>query len=295
MNKKSLHFIINPISGIGKQNNIEEKIAQEIDATIFDSYVHFTKNKEHATSISKDLVEKNASVIVAVGGDGTVNEVAKSLVNSSSILGIVPTGSGNGLARHLSIPQNVSKALRLLNTLNTKDIDSCTANNEFFMNVSGVGYDAHISHCFAKERKRGIKTYVKLILSEWWTYSVQHYKISINNTEVFSGDAVQVSFANGTQFGNNVIVSPQSIDNDGLIELCILKPFNFYEIPQLLLALATRRFHLHKRMQIIKCSAASIITKHAKTHLDGEPKDLSDKIDLMVKPKSIKVISNQLV
>lgn len=295
MSKKSLHFIINPISGTGKQNAIEEKIAQEIDASIFETCVHFTKNKEHATEIAKRLVEQNVSVIVAVGGDGTVNEVAKSLVNSSSVLGIIPTGSGNGLARHLSIPQNVSKALRLINTLNTKYIDSCTANDQFFMNVSGIGYDAHISHCFAKERKRGMNTYVKLILSEWWTYSVKNYIISVNNTEVFKGEAVQVSFANGTQFGNNVIVSPQSIDNDGEIELCILKPFNFYEIPQLLLALATRRFHLHKRMQIIKCSSAIIHTRDPKSHLDGEPKDLGNKIEIKVLPKSIKIITNQLV
>ena len=117
------------------------------------------------------------------------------------------------------------------------------------MNVSGMGYDAHISHCFAKKRKRGMKTYVKLILSEWWTYNVKKYQIIIDGKSVFNGDAVQVSFANGTQFGNNVIISPESIDNDGLIELCILKPFHFYEIPHMLLALATHRFHLNKRMQ----------------------------------------------
>jgi len=295
MTKQSIHFIINPISGTGKQANIEAKINKEIDSFKFDTYLHYTANKGHATKIAKLLVEDEASIVVAVGGDGTVNEVAQALVNSSTILGIIPTGSGNGLARHLSISQHVNKSLHLLNTLNTKEIDSCIANDKFFMNVSGIGYDAHISHCFAKERHRGMKTYVKLILSEWWTYTVRNYKIIIGGLEVFNGDAVQVSFANGTQFGNNVIVSPESIDNDGEIELCILKPFNFYEIPHLLLALATRRFHLHKRMQVIKCTSASIISNGAKTHLDGEPKDLGNYIELKVLPKSIRVITNQLV
>jgi len=295
MNKKSIHFIINPISGTGKQFNIDERIAQEIDSHQFETVIHFTKKKGHATELAKSLVLKNVDVVVAVGGDGTINEVAQALVYSATILGVIPTGSGNGLARHLSIPQNVSKSLRLLNTLNTKQIDSCSANDQFFINVSGIGYDGHISHCFAKERKRGLKTYVKLILSEWWTYSLKSYQICIKGVEVFNGDAVLVSFANGTQFGNNVIVSPESIENDGEIELCILKPFNFYEIPQILFALGSRRFHLNKRMTIIKCSSASIITKQSKTHLDGEPKDLGDKIDLVVKPKSIKIITNQLV
>ncbi|MEZ7839194.1 MAG: YegS/Rv2252/BmrU family lipid kinase [Flavobacteriales bacterium] len=295
MTKQSIHFIINPISGTGKQANIEEKISQELDSLKFDTYLHYTTHKGHATEIAKQLVAEKAGVVVAVGGDGTVNEVAQAMVSSSSILGIIPTGSGNGLARHLSIPQNVSKALRLINTLNTKEIDSCTANEQFFMNVSGIGYDAHISHCFASARKRGMKTYVKLILSEWWTYSVRNYKISINNTEVFNGDAVQVSFANGTQFGNNVIVSPESIDDDGEIELCILRPFNFYEIPHLLLALATRRFHLHNRVQVLKCSSATIISNGAKSHLDGEPKELGNSVVLKVLPKSIRVITNKLV
>jgi len=295
MSKKSLHFIINPISGTGKQENITSKIEKTIDSSVFESHIHFTERKGHATEIAKDLRNDNADLIIAVGGDGTVNEIAQSLVNSSTTLGIIPTGSGNGLARHLGIPQNITKALRLINTLNCRKIDSCTANTNFFMNVSGMGYDAHISHCFAKKRKRGMKTYVKLILSEWWTYSVKKYQIIIDGKSVFKDDAVQVSFANGTQFGNNVIISPESIDNDGLIELCILKPFQFYEIPHMLLALATRRFHLHKRMQIINCSKALIRSNKGKVHLDGEPVEIGNSVNIEVLPKSINIITNQLV
>ena len=295
MIKKKIHFIINPISGTGKQENIEEKISQEINSSSFDFFIHYTNEKGHATKIAQQLVLDKADVVVAVGGDGTVNEIAQALVNSRTILGIIPTGSGNGLARHLGIPQQVNRSLRLINTLNTKAIDSCTVNNQFFVNVSGIGYDGHISHCFAKERKRGLKTYVKLILTEWWTYTVKDFQVYVNGIEVFTEAAVLVSFANGSQFGNNVIVSPESIDNDGEIELCILKPFNFYEIPHVLLALVSRRFHLHKKMQIIKCSSATIITQGAKAHLGGEPKLLGDKIELRVLPKSIHVITNQLV
>jgi len=293
MSEKNIHFIINPVSGTGKQENILQKIEKEIDAQIFDTHIHYTEREDHATEIAKKLCSNEANVIVAVGGDGTVNEVGQALVNSNCMLGIIPTGSGNGLARHLGIPQNVTKALQLLNTLNARKIDSCTANGEFFINVSGMGYDGHIAHCFAKRRKRGVKTYVKLILSEWWTYSAKKYEIEIDGKSVFDGEAVLISFANGTQFGNNIIISPESIEDDGIIELCVLKPFHFYEIPNLLLALVTRRLHLNKRMKIISCSQAIIKSKYAKTHLDGEPKNLGDCLELKVHPKSIKVIGTR--
>ena len=221
--------------------------------------------------------------------------MGQALVNKDCMMGIIPTGSGNGLARHLGIPQQVNKALRLLNSLHAIKIDSCTANSQFFVNVSGIGYDGHISHCFSKEKKRGMKTYMKLILSEWWSYNIKRYQIEIDGTCVFDDEAVQISFANGTQFGNNVVISPQSKTDDGLIELCIVKPFQFYEIPFLLLALATNRFHLSKRMKIISCSEATILSKNAMKHLDGEPKDLSDCLQLKVLPKSINIISKKLV
>ena len=291
MSKKSLHFIINPISGTGKQENITSKIEKTIDSSVFESHIHFTERKGHATEIAKDLRNDNADLIIAVGGDGTVNEIAQSLVNSSTTLGIIPTGSGNGLARHLGIPQNTSHSLKRLNTLRTKQIDSCLANTSFFINVSGVGYDAHIAHCFAQDKRRGIQTYIKLILSEWWSYSVKRYRIVANEGECFNGEAVQISFANGSQFGNNVVISPQSIADDGQIELCIVKPFKFYEVPFLFLALLTSRLYRTNKMEIITCSSAKIYCSNDRVHLDGEPSESTNSIALKVLPKSIRVLA----
>lgn len=295
MSKKSLHFIINPISGTGKQNGIKEKIKKEINPELFNVQLHYTREANQATKIAADLVGQKADYIVAVGGDGTVNEIAQALVNSQSTLAIIPAGSGNGLSRHLAIPQNINKALRLINSQNCKQIDSCTANGKFFINVSGLGYDGHIAHVFSKARKRGMKTYVKLILSEWWKYKLKHYKITVAGETVYNDKAVLVSFANATQYGNNVVISPKSEDDDGLLDLCILKSFNIYEIPYLLLALASKRLHKHRRIKIISCSEAQITTENAKLHLDGEPTDLKNCIELKVLPKSINIISNKLV
>lgn len=293
MSKKSLHFIINPISGTGKQKGIEQKIEKEINSDLFDVCLHYTQEAGHASRISKELVELSADIVVAVGGDGTVNEVAQALVHSTTVLAIIPLGSGNGLSRHLGIPQNTRKAIRHINQFNVKKIDSCTANGLFFINVSGIGFDGHISNWFAKEKKRGMKTYVKLILSKWSSYTTVPYKITINDKVVYHDSAVLVSFANASQYGNNVIISPQSEVNDGVMELCILKSFRYYEIFSLIFALLTKQLHEHKLVQVIPCSEALIESAHTEVHLDGEPKDLGSTLHLKIKPSSIQLICNE--
>lgn len=293
MSKKSLHFIINPISGTGKQKGIEQKIEKEINSDLFDICLHYTLETGHASRISKDLVEQSVDIVVAVGGDGTVNEVAQAIVNSRTVLAIIPLGSGNGLSRHLGIPQNTREALRYINQFNIKKIDSCTANGHFFINVSGVGFDGHISNWFAKETKRGMKSYVKLILSKWSSYAAVPYKITINDKVVYNDSAVLVSFANASQYGNNVIISPQSQVNDGVMELCILKSFRYYEIFSLLFALLTKQLHKHKMVQVISCSEALIESTEAEVHLDGEPKDLGPTLHLKIKPSSIQLICKE--
>ena len=291
MTKKNIHFIINPISGTGKQKNILHKIEQVIDSEIFNCNIHYTERKNHATQIAQELSKSGPNIIVAVGGDGTVNEVSKALANTDSILGIIPTGSGNGLARHLNIPGDVKKALGLINTFKVRQIDSCTANGSFFVNVSGVGFDGHIACAFSKSIKRGIKTYIKLIASEWRTYAPKKFEIKINNEVVFRDKALLVSFANGSQYGNNAHISPSSTVDDGQLEIFILKTFPTYEIPSMLIALIRGRLHLHKNMINISCSKAIIHHQGAKAHLDGEPIELSELIELKVHPKSLHIIT----
>ncbi len=291
MTKKNIHSIINPISGTGKQNNILHKIDQIIDSETFDCHLHFTERKNHATEIAQELSKDSSDVIVAVGGDGTVNEVSQALVNTESIFGIIPSGSGNGLARHLKIPSDIEKALKLINAFNVRKIDTCSANGHFFINVSGVGFDGHIAHAFSKSIKRGIKTYVKLIASEWQSYELKKFQIEVDNQIVFEDKALLVSFANGSQYGNNAHISPTSIIDDGKLDICILKPFQFHEIPRMLISLIRGRLHLNKNMISIPCTKAVIHQKEAKAHLDGEPVNLSEHIELKVYPKNLHIIT----
>tara|TARA_B110000444_G_C18847560_1_gene603142 strand:+ start:3313 stop:4191 length:879 start_codon:yes stop_codon:yes gene_type:complete len=292
MTKKNLHFIINPICGTGKQKNIISQIDTEIDTKVFDVHLHYTKQKGHARNIAKTLTKNPKNILIAVGGDGTINEIAQEMVYSKCILGIVPTGSGNGLSRHLHIPQNISKALKIIHRLRDKKIDSCSVNGYFFINVSGIGYEAHVANCFSKSKKRGMKTYLKLMLSEWWRYRVENYKIEIDNKIVFDGKAAQISFANGTQFGNNAVISPNSFEDDGLLELCILEPFIFYQVPYLLFSLMTKKIHKYKKMHIFSCKKANIQSIPLKMHLDGEIENKKfSSFNLEVLEKSIRILN----
>ena len=230
---KTIRFIINPVSGVGKQKGIEELIKTNLNHDIFDCEVSYTKAAKHATELAKEATEKNMDFVIAVGGDGTVNEVAKGLIHTNTTMGIIPMGSGNGLALHLNIPVEPIKAIQLINTCHVRKIDTCTANGIPFLNVSGIGFDSHIAHKFANAGTRGISTYLRLIISEWWNYSNRKYTLSYNN-ETLETEAIMISFANGTQFGNNFLISPNSLDNDGLLDICILKKFPPIKIPSFL-------------------------------------------------------------
>jgi len=291
MTKKNIHFIINPISGTGKQKDILRKIEQIIDEEIYSCQLHFTERKNHATAIAQELSKSSSDIIVAVGGDGTVNEISKALVNTESVMGIIPTGSGNGLARHLKIPRNIKKALKLINDGNMCRIDTCSANDHFFINVSGIGYDGHIAQVFSNSTKRGIKTYVKLIASEWSSYTPKKYRIEVNNKIVFEDKALLVSFANASQYGNNAHISPTSVIDDGKLEICIIKPFRIHEIPRMLISLIRQRLHVNKNVLTIPCTNANIKQENAKAHLDGEPINLNNQIELKIKPRSLKIIT----
>ena len=156
--------------------------------------------------------------------------------------------------------------------------------------AQGLGFDAHIAHAFSKSQKRGIKTYVKLILKQWSSYLLKDYEISIDNKLVFQGKAFLVSFANGSQYGNNAYISPTSIMCDGKVEICILKPFSLREIPNMLMKLMSRKIHLSKHMQVLSCSEAQISTKDVCAHLDGEPVHMGNNIKLKIYPNSINMI-----
>ncbi len=235
MKRKKILFIINPKSGNNKKLFNGERIKKFIKSEKFDYEVLFTKYQSHAKEIIRKLSASELDILVAIGGDGMINEVIQNL-NKEIFLAIVPTGSGNGLARHLKISVKNKKHtfnLLLFAENNYHNIDLWKFDDkDKFINVAGIGFDAYISQLFTDVNKRGFFSYVRLVIKHFVKYKGINCKIDFTNEEgskklINIKKAFLVSFANTTQFGNNAYIAPTAKDNDGLINICILKKFSF--------------------------------------------------------------------
>ncbi len=283
-----LRFIINPISGKAKHLGIAELIKTYLDSTKYSYDCFFTERTKHATELAKQAAKENIDVVIAVGGDGTVNECAKGVLGTKTALGTIPCGSGNGFALHFKMQDVVHNAIQQLNDCSILTIDSCTANGHPFFNVSGTGFDAHIAHLFSKLKVRGFGNYVNLVLRECISFKARKYKIIIDNEEK-EYKAMMLTWANTSQFGNNATISPNCKADDGLVDVCILKDLPKITIPYLLYKLFTNSIHQSKYMEIISCKEAVVYCDNGQSHLDGEPINLGQKITIKSHPKSINV------
>jgi diacylglycerol kinase (ATP) len=289
---KKILFIINPISGGKQKIKFPALVKACLDLKKFDPSFRFTENVGHASLIAQQAIDEKFDIVVAVGGDGTVNEVAAKLVNTDTLLGIVPLGSGNGLARSLQIPMDVKKAIRLINAQTTRRIDAAQLNGVFFFNMAGMGFDAHISAVFAGNKSRGLKSYVQMGLQEITSYRPQEYQITIDGTKIIRS-AFMISVANSSQYGNNVHISPKSSLTDGLLDVCIVKPFPLYKLPLLAYQMLRATTHQSKMVEIIRGKNIHIARVGAgPIHLDGEPFEMDETIDIKVIPSSLQVIAN---
>jgi YegS/Rv2252/BmrU family lipid kinase len=265
---------------------VPQLIEKYLDA---DATIVFTNGASHANEMAAEAIN-NYDLVVAVGGDGTVNETASALVGSNATLGIVPCGSGNGLSRFLDIPMDIQQSIENLNTGKTALIDSAQADGKPFFNMAGMGFDAHIAEVFAHGKKRGFITYIKSSLQEIIKYKPQTYHIEIDGT-VYERKAFMLSFANSSQYGNNAHISPQASVQDGLIDVCIIKPFSLWRFPALGIRMFTKTTNKSKFVEIIK--GKHVIIKREEPgpiHLDGEPMQAGAQVEIKVLPGSLKVI-----
>lgn len=291
MVKESILFIVNPVSGTGKQKQLNSVLKAHLDLEKFDYHISFTEYGGHATEIAKNAVA-NFDIVIAVGGDGTVNEVAKGLTGSNCIMGIIPVGSGNGLARHLKLSMRLAESIKIINRKQVKTIDAATINDNYFVNVAGIGFDAHVAHLYAKTSTRGPIPYAKIMTNEFYKYKPVDYKILIDDKQIESA-AFLISFANSSQFGNNAYISPNAIIDDGLIDVCIMREFPIVEVGQITYQLFNKRVDRSKYMKIIKASSVKVIaSQEMKGHIDGEPVDFSSEIEVVVKPMALNIIYN---
>lgn len=286
--KQKIHFIINPISGGLSKTHIPDLIFKILDKNLYDIQIFYTQGQESNHHLAAASAME-ADVIVAVGGDGTINNVAQYVANTNKIFGVIPMGSGNGLARELNIPTNPEKALQLINQQKVKTIDTCKANNQFFINIAGVGFDAHIAHLFSKAKKRGFKTYTKITLKEFATYKNRQYRLHYNGQQE-DVKAFMVCVCNGTQFGNNAYAAPKAIYNDGLFDVVVFNSFKIWQVPLIAYKLFKGDVSDLPFVKTFKTNYITISRNEKEVaNIDGEAMLLDKEIHFKIFKQSLKV------
>jgi diacylglycerol kinase (ATP) len=287
--KRKVLFVINPVAGGKSKDHVPQLIQQHLNKEAIDATIVFTEEPGHAHWLAKDASKTYESVI-AVGGDGTVNEVASAVVGTKAALGILPFGSGNGLSRFLSIPMDTAKAIQNINDNNVELIDAGQMNGQWFFNMAGMGFDAHISQVFARQTTRGFITYFKSALQEIVSYKSQSYHLEIDGL-TYDREAFMLSFANSSQYGNNAHVSPKASVQDGLLDVCVIKPFPLYRFPEMGFRMFTKTADTSRFVEIIRGKNIKITRKAAgPAHIDGEPQTLEAYTEVKIVPLSLKVI-----
>ncbi len=290
--KKKVLFIINPVSGGKGKERVPELIEKYLDKTAFEASFIFSTGVTHARTVAKEAIG-DYHIIGAVGGDGTVNEVASAIVGSDTILSIIPFGSGNGLSRFLKIPMDAQKAIETLNSQHVEAIDSALFNGQPFFNMAGMGFDAHISNVFAhgeNAKKRGFYSYFKSSVQEVINYKPQKYHIDVDG-KAYDREAFMLSIANSSQYGNNAHISPRASVQDGELDVCVVKPFPLYKFPEMALRMFNKTTDKSDYVEIIKGKHISVKRGDSgPIHLDGEPQVTGTTAEISVRPLSLRVI-----
>lgn len=289
MKPEKILFIINPISGGKDKEGIKNLIFNELRASDFDVHLRITEYAGHAMALAAWAVAEEFDVVVAVGGDGTLNEVAGQLVGTNIPVGIIPYGSGNGLARHLKIPLNASKALRTIKEGIRISMDTGALNGRPFFNMAGVGLDAKIAHIFATNKKRGFKNYIKLALKELVGLEPTRYQIIVDG-QFYHEDIYFVSIANSPQFGNDMNIAKDATVRDGLFDVCIFNAFPLWMVPWYGVAMKLKILK-SKHLKIVQGKKIEIVgdaTFYA--HTDGEAFLVEERAGIEMFPLSLHII-----
>jgi diacylglycerol kinase (ATP) len=283
-------FIVNPIAGTRQKQVIHDAIIQKFPEDTYE--IHYSEYRGHAFEIATTKVDEGFVNIVAVGGDGTINEVASALVNTPCSLGIIPAGSGNGLARHLKIPLHLANSLSIIRNHKIQTIDVGRVNCRYFFCTCGIGFDASVGKKFAHDSRRGMLSYVRATFHQYINYSPKSYILKTGNKKV-KLKAFLITFANSGQYGNNAYIAPNAVIDDGLLDLCVLSPFPKTSTLELGLRLFFKNIDQSPYLEVLRIKKATLKRKGKQKislHLDGEMTTLARKLKVKVIPKSLHVM-----
>ncbi|MDR0988924.1 MAG: YegS/Rv2252/BmrU family lipid kinase [Prevotellaceae bacterium] len=294
--QKKMLFVVNPQSGTHDKEQILHLINDRIDSTRYSVEIRLTQYAGHAVEIAAQAAKEQVFAVVAVGGDGTMNEVGRSLIGSKTAMGIIPCGSGNGLARHLQIPMDARRAVDLLNAGIVTPIDYGLINEHPFFCTCGVGFDASVSKKFGEAGRRGLLTYFEKTLRESLNYQSEMYELETEEGMI-ADRAFLIACGNASQYGNNAYITPLADLSDGLLDVTMILPFNILDVPALAFQLFNRTINQNRHIHSFRCRKLCIKrTQEGMAHFDGDPVKLGriihielihHGINVLIPPKKI--------
>lgn len=283
-------FLVNPISGGKHKEKLITKLKSLIQSEGVSAQVYLTSSRSDTIEKAAQAVRKNLHTVVAVGGDGTINDVASQLVGSQTALGIIPMGSGNGLSRELKIPFDLEKAFKMILRNRIKIIDTGMVNDKPFFNIAGIGFDAHIAGQFEQAQSRGLMGYLKLILQSYSSYVPEKYTIKIGEQSL-SQSAFVLAVCNGRQFGNNAWIGPNAKLDDGQLDITLVKSARWFQLPGIVWWMFLQKIDRSTHVDTYRSKEIRVIReKEGLVNIDGEPIKMSQFLNFTLVSKSLKVI-----
>lgn len=287
---KNIAFIVNPISGTKTKNRITKLIRELLNKELFSPTVVTTEYAGHATQLAQQFALEGYYAVIAVGGDGTINEVGKGLCGTNTALGIIPNGSGNGFARHLEISTRMNRAVEMLNNSEVISVDYCTVNDIPFFSTFGVGFDALVAQDFSNT-SRGLKGYIESILKDIFQYKPEQYHLQGEGIDLTTS-AFLINFANASQWGYDACIAPKASLQDGWMDVAIVSEFPLIKAPELAWQLFTKSIDENHYMHTIRAKEIMLERENESSpvHIDGTPTQMAKDLHIKIVEDGLKVL-----
>ena len=287
---KNIAFIVNPVSGTKTKNRITKLIRELLNKELFSPTVVTTEYAGHATQLAQQFALEGYYAVIAVGGDGTINEVGKGLCGTNTALGIIPNGSGNGFARHLEISTRMNRAVEMLNNSEVISVDYCTVNDIPFFSTVGVGFDALVAQDFSNT-SRGLKGYIESILKDIFQYKPEQYHLQGEGIDLTTS-AFLINFANASQWGYDACIAPKASLQDGWMDVAIVSEFPLIKAPELAWQLFTKSIDENHYMHTIRAKEIMLERENESSpvHIDGTPTQMAKDLHIKIVEDGLKVL-----
>ncbi len=290
--KKRILFIVNPVAGVRRKDKIPPLINKYLDHERFIYEVIYTESRGHATEIARQAAAENFDIVAVAGGDESVNEAATGLIGTKTSLAIIPSGSGNGLARHLGYSINIRSTLQIINAYAIREIDVCKVNDDYFFSLIGIGFDAFVAKVFSREETRGFLTYVWSGLKSVSSFDKFEYSLQCNERQM-SGKAFMINVCNSNQYGYNVKVAPDASLHDGMVDVVMLDDLPKWKLPILVLGLFSQSHLKSKHVQVFRTQELQIKSSgYMYLQIDGETVPKDKVFNISVLPNALNVLVN---